>query len=326
MIQLSDRMVKAANSPIVPTDLWIEVHDIRFKSLLMKGDSKDIIEEAINTLKKICFILPPLPVDGLWYIGDAQEEAEEIRKKQLEQLANKNTTEEGTKETVDPKDLSSSSPEKSPTKRGLQKSLTVSSGYFLSMRDGKSHQPKSKEMMLNNIRKHLRGSSKDFNSRGSHDNRLKAQKSHKKSEESKTPDDNSSSEASNYDEYDNYLRVTFKSNFLYQIGKVSAKSGYMLEKALKYLNDFLLIINFYKQDMDTKSYSTLRAHAIYYIGIAYFQLGDKELSEKILRDIHSELVDIHGKDGKKVQKVDSILATYFTERFNPMTQYIKDYF
>lgn len=53
MIALSERMIKAADSPMVPTDQWIEAHDYRFKSLLMKGEDKETIEEAIETLKRI---------------------------------------------------------------------------------------------------------------------------------------------------------------------------------------------------------------------------------------------------------------------------------
>lgn len=100
----------------------------------------------------------------------------------------------------------------------------------------------------------------------------------------------------------------------------------MLEKALKYLNDFLLIINFYKQDMETKSYNKLRCHAIYYIGIAYFQIGDKEYAEKFLREIQTEMIETEGKDSKKVKKIESILAKYFSERFNPITSCISGYF
>ena len=48
MIELSERMIKAADNPAVPTDQWIEAHDIRFKSLLMKGDSQEIVEEAVH--------------------------------------------------------------------------------------------------------------------------------------------------------------------------------------------------------------------------------------------------------------------------------------
>lgn len=169
--------------------------------------------------------------------------------------------------------------------------------------------------MLNNIRKHLRGSSKDFSS-GSKDEGIKGLRRHKEHEDSKSDKEQASSEGSNFDDYDNFLRITFKSDFLYQIGKVCAKSGFLLEKALKYLNDFLLVINYFKQDMKSESYQKLRANAIYYIGIAYFQLGDKESSEKALREVQVEMIDTHGKTHKKVVKIDSILSTYFSERFS----------
>ena len=52
MISLSEKMINAADSPTVPTDQWVEAHDIRFKSLLMKGNSKDIIEEGVDIEKE----------------------------------------------------------------------------------------------------------------------------------------------------------------------------------------------------------------------------------------------------------------------------------
>lgn len=321
MIELSERIIKAADNPAVPTDQWIEAHDIRFKSLLMKGNSKEIIEEAVNTLKKIWYILPPLPIDGLWYIQDAQMEAEIEKDNQAEPVIIKDDKLD-TQETLDSK----LKPVTSPTKaKSFHKSSTMSAGFFLSLKDGKSHLPKSKEAILNSIRKQLKSSSKD-SSLNSKEAGIKGIKSKKKEEDKNSENDDHSSVSSNYNDYDNFLRVTFKSDFLYKIGKVWAKSGFMLERALKYLNDFLLIINFYKQDMETQAYHKLRAHAIYYIGIAYFQLGDKELAEKMLREIQIELIESQGKDSKKVRKIDSILSTYFTERFNTLEHCITDYF
>ena len=52
MINLSERMMEVVDNPTVPTDLWIDAHDIRFKSLLMKGGDKDSIEKAIEALKR----------------------------------------------------------------------------------------------------------------------------------------------------------------------------------------------------------------------------------------------------------------------------------
>jgi hypothetical protein len=196
------------------------------------------------------------------------------------------------------------------------------------LKDKKPHTPASKENMLQKIRKHIKGNS----SRGSINSieggikGLKPKNKQSVEEVKVKVSDEDSSTCSNYNEYDNFLRVTFKSDFLYQIGKVCSKSAIMLERALKYLNDFLLIINFYKQDMETKSYHKLRAHAWYYIGIAFFQLGDKEMSEKFLREIQVDLIETEGKDGKKVQKIDTILSTYFTERFDVMKQCINDHF
>jgi hypothetical protein len=153
------------------------------------------------------------------------------------------------------------SPVKNSKAFGMKRASTASSGLFLSLKDKKPHTPASKENMLQKIRKHIKGNS----SRGSINSiegGIKGLKPKSKQavQEVKVSDEDSST-CSNYNEYDNFLRVTFKSDFLYQIGKVCSKSAIMLERALKYLNDFLLIINFYKQDMETKSYHKLRAHA-----------------------------------------------------------------
>lgn len=319
MLEISEQLMKVVDNSCIPTDQWIEAHDLRFKTLLMKGSTKELIEEAINTLKKIWYILPPLPVDGLWYIKDAQEEAE-LKKEAADEKAQPFVKEEFRHLFFSPPDQSSS-----PSHRKTQSSTkipSVTAGCYLSLKDGKSHLPQSKEAIINNIRKHLRENSKDQSS-GPREDVLKAAKWLKPV--NKSEKDQWSSDSSNSPSCEDFLRVTFKSDFLYQIGKVAAKSGFMLEKALKFLNDFLLVINYFKQDMRSGSYQQLRVNAIYYIGIAYFQLGDKETSERWLREIQSEMIDLYGKDHKKVVKIDSILTTYFTERFS-LEQCITNYF
>lgn len=319
MLEISEQLMKVIDNSSVPTDQWIEAHDLRFKTLLMKGSTKDLIEEAINTLKKIWYILPPLPVDGLWYIKDAHEEAEN-QKEAVNEKPIPYIKEEFKHLFLAPPDQSGSPAHRKAESSSKIPSITV--GFYLSLKDGKSHLPLSKESVINNIRKQLKGSSKDQSS-GSKDDGIKGLKPKKSI--NKSENDQWSSESGDSSATDDFLRITFKSDFLYQIGKVAAKSGFMLEKALKFLNDFLLVISFFKQDMRSGSYQQLRANAIYYIGIAYFQLGDKETSEKFLREIQSEMIDLYGKDHKKVLKIDSILSTYFTERFNPAL-WITDYF
>jgi hypothetical protein len=50
------------------------------------------------------------------------------------------------------------------------------------------------------------------------------------------------------------------------------------------------------------------------------------MAEKFLREIQIDLIETEGKDGKKVQKIDTILSTYFTERFDVMKHCITDHF
>ena len=260
-------------------------------------------------------------MDGLWYIKDSQEEIDFKNAEEEKQMPL-------VKEEFKHLFFASAEPDSSPTHKKSASWTKFQSqivGFYLSLKDGKSHLPLSKESIINNIRKQLKGSSKEDSS-GSKDENIKGVKLKKSPKvEIKSDNEELSSDSDSNSSSDNFLRITFKSDFLYQIGKVAAKSGFMLEKALKFLNDFLLVINFFKEDMKSESYQHLRVNAIYYIGIAYFQLGDKETSEKFLREIQWEMIDLYGKNHKKVIKIDSILSTYFTERFN-IAQCINDYF
>mmetsp|Transcript_15493 Transcript_15493/g.15335 ORF Transcript_15493/g.15335 Transcript_15493/m.15335 type:complete len:117 (-) Transcript_15493:297-647(-) len=103
----------------------------------------------------------------------------------------------------------------SPRRMTLTRTGTESSGIFLSYRDRKSHTPASREDILNKIRKKLKGSSSS--SINSKDGGIKGLRRKNSLEEEKFSE---SSSSSNYEEYNNVLRVTFKSDFLYQIGKV----------------------------------------------------------------------------------------------------------
>jgi len=56
--------MKVVKNPKIPTSDWIEAHKLRAKSLLLMGKSK----EAIESLEKLCFIIPPIQIPGLLYL------------------------------------------------------------------------------------------------------------------------------------------------------------------------------------------------------------------------------------------------------------------
>jgi hypothetical protein len=56
--------MKASESTKVPTSLWVESRIIMAKSHLFDKE----IGKAIETLKDICFLLPPFPIDELPFI------------------------------------------------------------------------------------------------------------------------------------------------------------------------------------------------------------------------------------------------------------------
>jgi|LauGreDrversion4_2_1035121.scaffolds.fasta_scaffold119026_2 hypothetical protein len=56
-------MAKSEHSS-VPTSLWVETRIMRAKTYIFNDD----VAKAINTLKDICYILPPFPIENLEYI------------------------------------------------------------------------------------------------------------------------------------------------------------------------------------------------------------------------------------------------------------------
>ncbi len=53
-------MAKSEHSS-VPTSLWVETRIMRAKTHIFNDD----VASAINTLKDICYILPPFPIENL---------------------------------------------------------------------------------------------------------------------------------------------------------------------------------------------------------------------------------------------------------------------
>jgi hypothetical protein len=65
-------MTKCENTREVPTSLWVETRIIRSKTLLLGKN----VEEAINVLREICYILPPFPIADLSFVNEAIIEIE----------------------------------------------------------------------------------------------------------------------------------------------------------------------------------------------------------------------------------------------------------
>lgn len=72
--EISVKLQAVCNNSSVPTNAWVNALFKHSEMLVMK----DNIEEAIKTLKRICFILPPMPLPRLNYIDKSIKIKDEI--------------------------------------------------------------------------------------------------------------------------------------------------------------------------------------------------------------------------------------------------------
>lgn len=93
-----------------------------------------------------------------------------------------------------------------------------------------------------------------------------------------------------------------------------------MEKGLNCLSDFILILDHKKPEMEEKTYFKMKSHALYYIGIIYLLKGNKTESEKYLRDVYHDILEMDSLEPKqnkknwkseKVMKIEKILAEFF---------------
>lgn len=63
---IAEKAILASEAISVPTSLWVETRIIMSKSFIFDKE----IEKAIETLKDICFLLPPFPIDDLTFIDN----------------------------------------------------------------------------------------------------------------------------------------------------------------------------------------------------------------------------------------------------------------
>jgi hypothetical protein len=61
--ETSIKLLSICNDTSIPTNSWVKSLFMHSEILVMKGE----IEEAIQTLKKVYFILPPMPLPQLNY-------------------------------------------------------------------------------------------------------------------------------------------------------------------------------------------------------------------------------------------------------------------
>ena len=64
--------------------------------------------------------------------------------------------------------------------------------------------------------------------------------------------------------------VSSDSKFLYTIGKICARSGENIEEGLKAFNDFLLILDYFKTELDVQFRRKIHAKANYFIGMLFY--------------------------------------------------------
>jgi hypothetical protein len=64
MTKIAQKGLEASDHPSVPTSLWVETRIIRAKTFIFNDD----VAKAISTLKEICYILPPFPLENIEFI------------------------------------------------------------------------------------------------------------------------------------------------------------------------------------------------------------------------------------------------------------------
>jgi len=62
--KLAQKALESSEHPSVPTSLWVETRILTAKTFIFN----DNVAKAISTLKEICYILPPFPLDNLEFI------------------------------------------------------------------------------------------------------------------------------------------------------------------------------------------------------------------------------------------------------------------
>jgi hypothetical protein len=64
MSRIAQTAMENSEHSSVPTSLWVETRIMRAKTYIFNDD----VANAINTLKDICYILPPFPIENLQFI------------------------------------------------------------------------------------------------------------------------------------------------------------------------------------------------------------------------------------------------------------------
>lgn len=64
--------------------------------------------------------------------------------------------------------------------------------------------------------------------------------------------------------------------FLYLIGKIACETGEYPEDGLGALNDYLSIMEYFKEDMSEETYEKLRLKTLYQIGMIFYKQKDYE--------------------------------------------------
>ena len=72
MFSVIEKALKNSENASVPTNKWVEVRILAAKTYLIRNQ----VYEAISTLRDVCFLLPPFPVDSLEFINDPDIEGD----------------------------------------------------------------------------------------------------------------------------------------------------------------------------------------------------------------------------------------------------------
>ena len=309
MEKISIDMMKAAGSTSVPTPEWMKVHSLRAKTLIMN----EKFEEAILILKKQVHIIPPLAIPGLSYLKDGAIIEDEVVKESESPFESSSDAQDISENDVLPDGYKfsvgrSSKPQKfkdnSTVPAADEQTNTRSiNPWKLDSKSNESHRFSfnvSEPEGIDLTKKHNRAESADF--------KLK----NKKVTEIHHPIEGFS--------------VSTDVDFLYQIGKICAENGIKIEEGIKSLNDFCLILDYYNQDMDVKTYTKMKTLAKFYIGVCYFRQKDIDSTEIVMRGILGDLKEVEGKTGARFKEVQKILTKCFKERLLYEVELFDNYF
>ena len=80
--------------------------------------------------------------------------------------------------------------------------------------------------------------------------------------------------------------------FLFDIGKIWAEAGIQIENGIDSINDFIKIMNYYKEDMDLHTFKKMLWDSNLYLAKLQIHKRDYMGAEKQLRNIYFDAIEL----------------------------------